>query len=54
MLRIPLPAAAQPTVQYEACVPTTSKHPREARAFVRELLGRDARAKLRAAGFGPR
>jgi len=52
VLRIPLPAAAAPTVRYEACVPGTTKHPREAAAFVRSLAGKAARARLRAAGFG--
>jgi molybdate transport system substrate-binding protein len=52
VLRIALPAAAQPTVRYELCVPTATKHPREARAFVRRVLSKDGRTKLRAAGFG--
>ena len=52
VLRIALPVAAQPTVRYEACVPTASKHPREARAYLRRLLSPNARAALRAAGFG--
>jgi molybdate transport system substrate-binding protein len=52
VLRIPLPAAAEPTVQYEACVPSTTRHRRESVAFVRTLAGKSARARLRAAGFG--
>jgi molybdate transport system substrate-binding protein len=52
VLRIALPAAAQPTVQYELCVPTATKHPGAARAFVRRVLSKDGRARLRAAGFG--
>jgi molybdate transport system substrate-binding protein len=54
VLRIALPAAGQPTVRYELCVPTATKHPRQARAFVRRVLSKDARAKLRAGGFGLR
>ena len=52
VLRIQLPATAEPTVQYEACVPASARHPREASAFVRALVARGARAKMRAAGFG--
>jgi molybdate transport system substrate-binding protein len=52
VLRIALPAAAQPTVRYELCIPTATKHPRRARAFVRRVLSKDTRAKLRAGGFG--
>ena len=52
VFRIGLPAAGQPTVAYELCIPTTSRHPKLAAAFVREVLSRNGRAKLRAAGFG--
>jgi molybdate transport system substrate-binding protein len=52
VLRIAVPAAAEPTVRYEACVPTATRHPREARAFLRRLLSKTGRAQLRAAGFG--
>jgi molybdate transport system substrate-binding protein len=52
VFRIAVPAVAQPTVRYELCVPTASKHPREARAFVRRVLSREGRARLRAFGFG--
>lgn len=52
VFRIGLPAAAQPTVQYELCIPTTRTHPQLASAFVREVLSRKGRAKLRTAGFG--
>jgi molybdate transport system substrate-binding protein len=52
VLRIALPAAAQPTVRYELCVPTATKHPREARAFVRRVLSKHGRARLHDAGFG--
>jgi molybdate transport system substrate-binding protein len=50
--RISLPARAEPTVRYEVCIPTTSKHPQLARRFVHELLSQRGRARLRAAGFG--
>jgi molybdate transport system substrate-binding protein len=52
VFRIALPAAAQPTVRYELCIPATSKHPRLASAFVREVLSKRGRATLKAAGFG--
>ena len=52
VLRIALPAAAQPTVKYELCVPTATKRPREARAFVQRVRSKAGRALLRAAGFG--
>jgi molybdate transport system substrate-binding protein len=52
VFRIGLPAAAQPTVRYELCIPTTTKHPRLAAAFVREVLSARGRRTLRTAGFG--
>jgi molybdate transport system substrate-binding protein len=52
VFRIAVPAAGQPTVQYELCVPTTSQHPKLAAAFVREVLSPRGRATLRTAGFG--
>ena len=52
LFRIGLPAQAQPTVQYELCIPTTTKHPKLAAAFVREVLSKRGRATLRTAGFG--
>jgi molybdate transport system substrate-binding protein len=52
VFRIAIPAAGQPTVQYELCIPTAAKHPKRAAAYVREVLSRSGRAKLRAAGFG--
>ena len=52
VLRIAVPARAEPTVRYELCVPARARHPREARAFVRRVLSGDGRARLRAAGFG--
>jgi molybdate transport system substrate-binding protein len=53
VFRITVPAAGQPTVQYELCIPTTSKHPKLAAAFVREVLSKRGRTLLRTAGFGP-
>lgn len=52
VFRIAVPAAGQPTVQYELCIPTTTLHPRLAAAFVREVLSKRGRATLRTAGFG--
>jgi molybdate transport system substrate-binding protein len=52
VFRIPVPAAGQPTVQYELCIPTTRQHPALAGAFVREVLSKRGRATLKAAGFG--
>jgi molybdate transport system substrate-binding protein len=52
VLRLPIPASAQPTVEYQACVPTASKQQSAARAYLRRLLGPTGRARLRAAGFG--
>jgi molybdate transport system substrate-binding protein len=52
VFRIAVPAAGQPTVQYELCIPTTSQHPALAAAFVREVLSKRGRTTLRAAGFG--
>src|SRR5919202_76925 len=52
VFRIAIPAAGEPTVQYELCIPTTSKHRAFAQAFVREVLSTRGRATLRAAGFG--
>ena len=52
VFRIAVPAAGQPTVQYELCIPTTSQHPGLAAAFVREVLSKRGRTTLRAAGFG--
>jgi molybdate transport system substrate-binding protein len=50
--RIAVPAAGQPTVRYELCIPTTSQHPKLAAAFVREVLSPRGRTALRTAGFG--
>jgi molybdate transport system substrate-binding protein len=52
VFRIGLPAAGQPTVAYELCIPTTSRHPKLAAAFVREVLSKRGRTTLRTAGFG--
>ena len=52
VFRIAIPAAGQPTVQYELCIPTTTQHPLLAAAFVREVLSKRGRATLRTAGFG--
>lgn len=52
LFRIELPAAAQPTVQYELCIPTPTSHRGLAAAFVREVLSKRGRATLRSAGFG--
>jgi molybdate transport system substrate-binding protein len=52
VFRIAVPAAGQPTVQYELCIPTTSQHPKLAAAFVREVLSKRGRTALRTAGFG--
>jgi len=52
VFRIALPAAGQPTVQYQMCIPTTTKHRTLATAFMREVLSKRGRTTLRAAGFG--
>jgi molybdate transport system substrate-binding protein len=52
VFRIAVPAAGQPTVQYELCIPTTTQHPQFAAAFVHEVLSKRGRATLRTAGFG--
>lgn len=52
VFRIGIPAAGQPTVQYEMCIPTASKHKTLASAFMREVLSKRGRATLHIAGFG--
>jgi molybdate transport system substrate-binding protein len=52
VFRIALPAAGQPTVRYEMCIPTTTKHRALATAFMREVLSKRGRTTLRDAGFG--
>ena len=47
-----LPAAVQADARYPVAVVRGSQHPREARAFVRLLLGERGRRVLRQAGFG--
>ena len=44
---------AEPRVTYAVAVVSTSKHKTAARAWVKALLGKEAQAKLRAAGFLP-
>lgn len=48
---IRIPARAQPTVRYGACVVAGSKHRAAAVAYVHTLLGTRAQAALRRAGF---
>lgn len=52
VFRISIPAAGQPTVQYELCIPTHAPHPALARKYVAKVLSPAGRAKLKAAGFG--
>jgi molybdate transport system substrate-binding protein len=52
VFRIAVPAAGQPTVQYELCIPTTARHPALAAAFIREVRSKRGRTLLRNAGFG--
>jgi molybdate transport system substrate-binding protein len=48
---IQLPARAEPTIKYAACVVTSSHHHAAAQAFLTALLAAPAQRKLRAAGF---
>jgi molybdate transport system substrate-binding protein len=50
---IELPARLRPRVAYGAAVVRASRHPREARAFVRGLLAGAGRESLRRTGFAP-
>jgi len=51
---IPLPAAAQPTIIYSACVVSREDTNRDAAdAYLDQLTGPAGQAALRAAGFGP-
>jgi molybdate transport system substrate-binding protein len=52
VFRIAVPAAGQPTVRYQLCIPTTSQHPKLASAYVREVLSKRGRTLLQTAGFG--
>jgi len=49
---ISIPQRGQPTVKYEIAVIRSSTHPAAAQAFVREVLSRTGRQKLRLFGFG--
>ena len=52
VFRIAVPAAGQPTVKYELCIPAHAPHPALARKYVAKILSPAGRAKLKAAGFG--
>lgn len=52
VFRIGIPAAGQPTVQYEMCIPTSTRHPALAAAFMHEVLSKRGRTTLHNAGFG--
>lgn len=52
VIRIALPARAQPTVRYELCIVRGTKHRQAAERFVHEVLSARGRALLRHAGFG--
>jgi molybdate transport system substrate-binding protein len=48
-----IPKLAQPTVVYAAAAVEASSHVKEAKAWIRHLLGRKAQHRLRQAGFRP-
>lgn len=50
---IGIPKKAQPTVIYAVAAVKSSRHLVEAKAWIKQLLGRRAQQKLRAAGFLP-
>lgn len=52
VIAIPIPARAQPGVEYRVAVVTASAHPAEARRFVARLLSPEGRRALAARGFG--
>jgi molybdate transport system substrate-binding protein len=52
VVKIALPARAQPVVRYEVAVVARSRHEAAARAWIRMLLGPRAQRVLREAGFG--
>ena len=52
LVRIGIPARAQPDVRYEIAVVSASASKAAASAYVAEVLSRRGRAALRAAGFG--
>jgi len=49
---VTIPARGQPTVKYEIAVIRSTKHLAAAQTFVREVLSRNGRGKLRLFGFG--
>lgn len=49
---LPVPAAAQPVVEYEIAVVASARHRAAADAFVARILGGPGGAALRARGFG--
>jgi molybdate transport system substrate-binding protein len=51
VVRVPIPARAQPDVRYEIAVTRSSAHPAAARAFVARAIGPQGRRILTAAGF---
>jgi molybdate transport system substrate-binding protein len=51
---VSIPAKGQPTVKYEIAVVRSTKHLAAARVFLREVLSRNGREKLRLFGFGLR
>jgi molybdate transport system substrate-binding protein len=50
--QLKIPAWAQPLVRYELAIVKSTHHLADARRFVRRVLSKAGRAKLRAAGFG--
>jgi molybdate transport system substrate-binding protein len=50
--QLKIPAWAQPRVRYELAIVRSTHEIAGARAFVREVLSKPGRAKLKAAGFG--
>jgi molybdate transport system substrate-binding protein len=52
VVKIGLPARAQPAVRYEVAVVARSEHKAAARAWIRTLLGPRAQRVLRDSGFG--
>jgi molybdate transport system substrate-binding protein len=51
VVRVPIPARAQPDVRYEIAVVRASAHPAAARGFVARATGPAGRRVLVAAGF---
>ena len=52
--RLPVPAWAQPKVQYGICVVSTSANKAAAHAFITKVLSKSGQAVLRSYGFLPR